>query len=457
MAELTVFPAATRTARRAVGGALVTMAWRNLWRVPRRTWLTAGGVAFAVLFVVFMRSMHEGVFDATVNLVTEQMSGHAQVQHAEYLDDPRMRHTVERLAAVTETLTRQPGVRAVAPRGVGFALVSADSSMRGASPSRSPAEGSQAGETSFGAQVIGIDPAVEFATLSQRALPGGRTLERPGEALMASVLARNLGAQVGGDVVVLGAGKEGGVAATAVTVVGLFESGIPDLDRGVMMVHFEDFSEAFGLEDEAHAIAVLGRDAGAARDFAADLAAVIATTVPSAGNAAAPGTPRVLPWQQVQPELEQLVLIKDSLGFILAGILSVIVTFVVVSAFVMTVFERTAEFGMLKAIGMPPSAIFRMVQFEGFWMSLIGVALGVAAAFATVSAVAVKGVPVSEFGDLAGMYERLNLPDTLVPVFATTDALLMAAVMIAAVQFAAAVPARRIWRLNTVEALRDEE
>ena len=224
-----------------------------------------------------------------------------------------------------------------------------------------------------------------------------------------------------------------------------------------MMVHFEDFSEAFGLEDEAHAIAVLGRDAGAARDFAADLAAVIATTVPSAGNAAAPGTPRVLPWQQVQPELEQLVLIKDSLGFILAGILSVIVTFVVVSAFVMTVFERTAEFGMLKAIGMPPSAIFRMVQFEGFWMSLIGVALGVAAAFATVSAVAVKGVPVSEFGDLAGMYERLNLPDTLVPVFATTDALLMAAVMIAAVQFAAALPARRIWRLNPVEALRDEE
>ena len=442
MAELTVFPAATRPAQRAVGGALVTMAWRNLWRVPRRTWLTAGGVAFAVLFVVFMRSMHEGVFDATVNLVTEQMSGHAQVQHAEYLDDPRMRHTVERLAAVTETLTRQPGVRAVAPRGMGFALVSAES---------------EAGERSFGAQIIGIDPAVEFATLSQRALPGGRTLERPGEALMASVLARNLGAEVGGDVVVLGTGKEGGVAATAVTVVGLFESGIPDLDRGVMMVHFEDFSEAFGLEDEAHAIAVLGRDAGAARDFAADLATVIATTVPAVGNAVAPRTSRVLPWQEVQPELEQLVLIKDSVGFILAGILSVIVTFVVVSAFVMTVFERTAEFGMLKAIGMPPSAIFRMVQFEGSWMSLIGVALGVAAAFATVSAVAVQGVPVSEFGDLAGMYERLNLPDTLVPVFATTDALLMAAVMIAAVQFAAAVPARRIWRLNPVEALRDEE
>jgi len=90
-------------------------------------------------------------------------------------------------------------------------------------------------------------------------------------------------------------------------------------------------------------------------------------------------------------------------------------------------------------------------------MSLLGVALGLAAALAVVSAVAAVGVPVSEFGDLAGMYKRLNLPDTLVPAFATRDALLIAGVMIAVVQFAAAVPAPRIWRLSAVDALRDEE
>ena len=90
-------------------------------------------------------------------------------------------------------------------------------------------------------------------------------------------------------------------------------------------------------------------------------------------------------------------------------------------------------------------------------MSLIGVALGLAAALAVVSAVAAAGIPVSEFPDLARMYQRLNLPDRLVPAFATRDALLIAAVMIAAVQFAAAVPAPRIWHLNAVDALRDEE
>ena len=233
-------------ARRAVGAALVTMAWRNLWRVRRRTWLTAGGVGFAVFLVVFTRSIQIGSLATMVEMATGQMTGHVQVQHPDYLEDPRMRHTVGGLAAVTETLAGRPGVRAVAPRGTAFALVSAESEtvegsfLRGASPSRSPAE------RSFGAQVVGIDPAVEFATLSKRALPGGWPLERSGEALMGSALARNLGAEVGTEVVVLGTR-----AARATSprprylrgrrerhrrprLVGLFESGrLPGRDRDV--------------------------------------------------------------------------------------------------------------------------------------------------------------------------------------------------------------------------------
>ena len=247
---------ASKPARRAVGAALVTMAWRNLWRVRRRTWLTASGVGFAVFLVVFTRSIQIGSLATMVEMGTGQLTGHVQVQHPDYLEDPRMRHTVGGLAAVTETLAGRPGLRAVAPRGTAFALVSAES---------------ETGERSFGAQVLGIDPAVEFATLSKRALPGGRPLERTGEALMGSALARNLGAEVGTEVVVLGTGKEGGIAAAAVSLVGLFESGVADLDRSVMLMHFDDFSEAFGLKDEAHAIAVLTRDPGGARDFAADV------------------------------------------------------------------------------------------------------------------------------------------------------------------------------------------
>ena len=445
MSELTVAPAVAEGTRPAVGGTLVTMAWRNLWRVRRRTWLTAGGVGFAVFFIVMHRSIAVGAFDTTIELATEQLSGHAQVQHAEYLDDPRMRFTVEGLAAVTETLERHPAVVAVAPRGTSFALVSADA---------------EAGETSFGAQVMGIDPAVEFATLAQDTLPGGRPLERTGEGLLGSVLARNLGAEMGGDIIVLGTEKDGGVAATAVTLVGLFESGNPELDRSLMMVHFDDFSEAFGLHDEAHTIAVLTRDAGAARDFAAEVAPSIevAPSVQIAESAAGTGAARVRPWQDVQPELEQFVAMKLGGAYVIYVILVVILAFMVVNTFVMTVYERQAEFGMLKAIGMPPGAIFRMVQFEGLWMGLLGAALGVAVAAALVAALSVQGIPLGAILEgMEDMLGRLSLPDALIPRFDPLAAVVATVTMLVAIQVAVLVPAPRIWRLNAVEALRDEE
>ncbi|MYE83641.1 MAG: ABC transporter permease [Gammaproteobacteria bacterium] len=431
MSELTLPSVASTPVRRAVGRALITMAWRNLWRVPRRTWLTAGGVGFAILLVVFSRSIQIGALDSMLEVGTAQLTGHAQVQHPDYLDDPRMRSTVAGLAALTGTLAGHPDVQAVAPRGMGFGLVS---------------DGS--GERSFGGQITGIDPAVEFATLASQALPGGRPVERAGEGFMGSKLARNIGVAPGDDIIVLGTGTEGGVAAMAVTLVGLFESGIPDLDRGFLMVHFDDFAEAFGLEDEAHVIAVLTGDPRDARALAADLAAMI---VPLDGNAA------VRPWQELMPILEQSVVGEIGGSALFAGFLVVIVTFVVVSTFVMTVFERTAEFGMLKAIGMAPAAIFRMVQLEGFWMSLMGVALGVVASLVFVYVSAIEGIPFSAFGDFDDMMDRFFLPDVMMPRFDSAGALLMTAMMVVAVQVAAAIPARRIWRLNPVEALRAEE
>ena len=112
---------------------------------------------------------------------------------------------------------------------------------------------------------------------------------------------------------------------------------------------------------------------------------------------------------------------------------------------------------MLKAIGMAPAAIFRMVQLEALWMSLLGVALGLLLSLAIVAALAIEGIPMSAFGDFDDVLARFFMPDVLTPVFDLAGALVMTAIMLVAVQVAAAIPARRIWRLNAIEALRAEE
>ena len=50
-----------------LGMTLFSIAWRNLWRNGRRTWLTTGGIAFAVLLMLFGRAMQDGSFDIMID------------------------------------------------------------------------------------------------------------------------------------------------------------------------------------------------------------------------------------------------------------------------------------------------------------------------------------------------------------------------------------------------------
>ena len=315
----------TGRAGKRTGGSLTLIAWRNLWRNRRRTWLTSGGIAFAVWLLVFSMSMQDGTFEIMVDNGARLALGHVQIQHPAYQDDPRMEFTLRGSDALRARALDEPAVVAASEQAHGFALVSH-------------------GERSFGAQIFGVDPARESSWSS---LPGmvedGRYLAGPNEAVIGSVLARNLGAAVGDEIVVLGTAKEGGVAATLATLVGTFSSGQVALDRALMQIPIDDFRAAWGLApDEAHAVVVLAGSVTDSVRVAADLQADVG-----------PGT-RVLDWRDLMPEAVQTIDVKFIGTLLFFALVAIIVTFSIVNTFMMTVFERTPEFGMLMAIGMKP-------------------------------------------------------------------------------------------------------
>ena len=81
-------------APRSNGSGIWTIAWRNLWRNRRRTWLTTGGIAFAVWLLVFAQSMQEGTFEIMIDNGARLALGHVQIQHPEFQNDPRLEFTV---------------------------------------------------------------------------------------------------------------------------------------------------------------------------------------------------------------------------------------------------------------------------------------------------------------------------------------------------------------------------
>ena len=118
--------------------------------------------------------------------------------------------------------------------------------------------------------------------------------------------------------------------------------------------------------------------------------------------------------------------------------LSVLVSlFGIVNTLVLSVFERTREIGMLRAIGMTRRQVRRMIRHESVITSLIGAVIGI------VLGLVLAGLLIAriDFIDFA-------FPTTQVIVFA------VAAIVVGIV--AAIFPARRAAKLNPLEALQYE-
>lgn len=406
---------------------LFAVAWRNLWRNPRRTGLSAGGIAFAILLLVFSMSLQSGSYSTMIDTATGLLSGHIQVQARGYLDNPRLRDTVENAAAVRGKVEAVAGVTGTAMRSSAFALVALE-------------------ERAFAAQIVGVEPAREreITTLPERVrdgryLGGGSARE----AVIGSGLARNIGAALGSEIVILGTAMQGGVAAMVLEVVGIIESGMPELDRVLVQVRLSDFGEAFGLTDAVSMIVVRTEDVSRSRDVAVNIADVLDDDGLT-----------VVPWNDLVPELEQAIELDRVSGYFFYVLLAAMVVFSIVNTFIMTVFERTREFGTLMSIGGRPGFIVALLQLESLLLAILGTGVGLLLGAALTLYFAEVGIYLGEAG--AEIMRQFHMPERLHPSLNFTGVWLAPLLMLVATQFAALVPALRVRRLDPVEARRME-
>ena len=386
---------------------IFAIAWRNLWRNRRRTWLTAGGVAFAVMLLTAALSLQSGSYAMMIDTGTGLFHGHIQIQHEDYLDDPRFRDTGPDVSGLVADLRQRQPVAAATPRLSSYALVSDE-------------------DRSFAAQLLGVDPDVEPQVSS---IPGstthGRFIEGGSEAFIGAALAHNLGVEVGDEIVALGSDREGGLVAMALEVVGIFETGHPDLDRATLEIPIEAFREAYGMGDEAHHIAIRLHEVADSEPLAAQLNQELSAGV------------RAVQWRELLPELEQSIELDRVSSVFFYSILALLVLFSVVNTFIMTVFERTHEFGMLIAVGVRRWGIVGMLQVEALWMSLVGVALGGVLVTPLLVWMIESGIPM---GDSAELLRQFHMPDRL---YGGRNFVLMASVplaLVVACQLAAFLP-----------------
>lgn len=400
------------------------LAWRNLWRHGRRTWLTVGGMVFCNALLVFMISTQLGSYAMMIDGTLGILTGHLQVQEQRYQEEPRMRYTVPNGAELAQTLREATGIAAIAARGSTFALASSE-------------------DRSFGIQILGVQPQHEGLVST---LPGlveeGRYLKdnNATEIVVGSALARNLKIGVGDELTFLGSGRDDSFAAGVATVVGIINSGMTDLDRSVAEIPLGYFQAVFAMESNVHSIVIRVNDL----DTVAPLQATVSALLPEPNL-------KVLDWDQLQPGLRQAIAADMFSAFVMYAVLIVLVAFSVLNTQLMSVLERTREFGVMTALGVRPGQLGRLVLLETALMSLIGLLLGCL----------LGGLFTAWLGHvgftLDGMQEameRYKLPGRVYPQLSWVSLLGGPAVVFIGGMLAAIYPALRLQTLQPVEAMR---
>ncbi|MDH3388835.1 MAG: ABC transporter permease [Gammaproteobacteria bacterium] len=401
------------------------MAWRNLWRHGRRTWLTIGAMIFSNTLLVFSISLQFGSYDMMIDNTLQAFSGHIQLQHPRYLDESRMRFALPDIAATAQRLRADIGLASISARAAGFALASSKN-------------------RSYGLQILGVDADHEPQVST---LPGlikqGRYLD-PGateEIVIGAVLARNLKIGIGDEITFIGSGFDDSFAAGVVRVVGIFTSGIPDLDRSVAQVNLGYFQDVFAMQKRGHSIVIRARhieDVGQLVRQISSLGVV--------GDAIA-----LRDWDALQPGLKQAIQADMTSAWFMYIVLIVLVAFSVLNTQLMSVLERTREFGTMMALGLKPSRLSRLVMLETGLMTGLGLIIGIG----------IGALITAYFGEVGfsypGMEEmavKFNLPDRMYPVISLISLTLGPCIVAIGGLLAAIYPATRLYLLLPIEAMR---
>ena len=400
------------------------MSLRNLRRRLSRTLLTIAALAFGSFMLVAVTGLSEGTYSDMIKMATSSWNGQMQVLHEEYQEKPSLYKVVKSPGAVMERLESDEQVLAVSARVEAAGLFSV-------------------GTRTVGGALTGVMPEreVKVSTLANTVSKGtflGPT--RDPEALpiiLGDGLARRLRVEIGQEVVYMGQAADGSTAAELFELVGILDSGIDAIDASMAMIRIQDAQELFVLGDAVHRVVVKTDSA---------------YTVDRVQGRHAFDKPLVFnTWEELMPEVRNGIDQKRESGSVLIVIIMMMVMLGTVNTLMMSVFERTKEFGVMKALGTPRWQIVSMVLWEGAWMSIIGVGLGVLLGSALTAYMGSVGLEMFEQPvEFAGM----NI-DTIHPANTLLGNVIYPGVLTLASILGATWPAWRAANLDPVAALRE--
>ena len=371
-----------------------------------------------------MGALMRGMADQFVNNGIKTLTGHIQVHHPGYRDDPVIENSMTDPSTVEDALIKfLPHGSQWTPR------VRVDTVVSNA-------------RHSTGVTLVGIDPPREAAiSFIGGAMTEGRYLESEDTygIIVGQALADKFETQLKRKLVLMSQDTEGEIASRAFRIIGIYRAEIEATEKQFVFVTMSAAQDMLKLQDGISEIAILLPVHEAADQVAGALRTELSTTKYSVNT-----------WKEILPMVTAILKIYDFFIYIWFLVVFIAMAFGIVNTTLMAVFERIREFGLLKALGMKPRWIIQEVIIESIYLLILGMIIGNAAGFLSVLALSVNGIDLSSF---AAGTEYWGMSRVIYPAILGQDVIVANLVVFILGLLVSLYPAVKAARFTPVEAL----
>jgi len=411
------------------------LAWRNIWRHRRRTINILLAMSLSLGMMMWYDGLIDGFNNAIYGNAIRVLGGNIQIHAAGYRakvdSNPLLPLTND--AAVVEAALAHPDVISATRRIQTGGLLSNR-------------------EGAFGVSLIGIDPEAEAAPIKE-----GNDAGKPLSLIAQNIKEGEWLTSDGGDVILIGRGMADvmdvkvGDRITMVgsdihkqnrqrtmTVAGIYDIGIPTLERQTAYISLAEAQALFGLDGQSTEIQVNIKRLGEEEKVVSALAPAL------------PGY-EVESWNQNYPELETAINSKGAAMTVFGIIIISIAAIGILNLLLMAVYERTREIGLLGAMGMKPRQIATLFVLEGALIGLVGAAAGVVVGLVINGISAKVGLDYSSYASMSDYMALIN--SRIYPSMGLQNIGWRAGTVVIISTLAAFIPAREASHREPAEAL----
>ena len=331
---------------------LIDMAWRNVWRRKRRTLITASSIGFGVLLSATFTGMAVYMYGNMIDASASTGYGHVTIEAQGYNQTPTLDKRLSNAQDLRKRVLLQPGVEAAMVRIMGQAMFA--SAVK-----------------SVGGMFLAIDPEQESEqyNLLIRLIKEGEVFSNKDGTgvVVGSKLAEKLNLRLGKKLVYTTTDAKGEIVSEIARVSGIFSSGVAEIDAGLVLLPIDRVRKVLGYQqDEATLLAIMLEDQRSSEKMRDEIQLKFATD-----------ENEFLSWRQTQADLAGLITIDGTSNYISQFLVALLIAAGVLNTLLMSVLERSREFGVMMAIGMSANRLFRLVIAESICLALIGLFVGV--------------------------------------------------------------------------------